>query len=667
MANLTAQQQLFLDYCLNGQVAEAEALLKAGVPPNTRDNLGRTALMLACMQGDTPELVALLLEYGANPALIDQEGRTAIDYATQAQAQESLRLLQGYPKKPVPSANPLPTNENTSSMDKNNVAKAPSTEVLEAILQVCDELKGLHPEVNPFIYFKKASVYLQMGRRHEAQKLLHITFETFKEAYGDATQAAHWRKEVKELYMQIIRLKASLQAEAIYENMWLYNEAYHLAEEPELRFEMREKRDELYRRFVNGALRLNDKKAAFLTDDLPLEEPEIVLPLIEGATGIFRFLHEAPQKGNLYLLHPYRRHVAYPFKHAYGALLEDKVNELVRILQHLGAQKIEIFHETLPPDPAADSDRPADFLYELHPTQRPHIPSDVVWYPYETEWQRMVKQRMQGAIFSAEFVCSIETLPTLSDEELDAIDKDLAMLMQEQEHASKRKKGKRSSKASIPKAEIHRPALQYRIRVHFSPLDALTADIKMEEIPTIDVQLLRQGQLTPPDVTTSFKEERKETASPTPVSGKDTRVEPIVPKEDNESAPAPPVKTVEEKAEEPLVPPPIRRDRPEVEDVLAQKKAKAKENGDKKDAAGSNNKNNNAQPTEETQTHPGNFIQSLTQEEKFYFEMLQHAYQDGEISADIRKVLDRRRERLQISLERAQELEEVVKKYYSPQ
>ncbi|NIK74072.1 hypothetical protein FHS56_001585 [Thermonema lapsum] len=667
MTALSTRQQLFLDYCLNGQVSEAEALLKEGISANTHDSLGRTALMLACMQADATDLVALLLAYGADPTLTDQEGLSAFDYATQAQAHESLHLLHTY--KTPPSINA--ENEIPLTMEKSTSAKPMPIETLEAILQVCDELKGLHPEVNPFIYFKKASVYLQMNKRHEAQKLLKITLETFKEAYGEATQASHWSRRVKELYMQIIRLQAGLHPEALYENMWLYNEAYHLAEEPELRFEMRERRDELYERFVNSPMQLSGKKAVFITEDLPLEEPEIILPLIEERRGVFRFLHRAPQKGELYLLHPYRRHVAYPFSYAYGALLEDKVNELVRILQHLGAGKIEIFTETLHSDPAAEP-RPADYVYELNPTQRPHIPSDVVWYPYEAEWQRMVKQRMQGAIFSAELICSIEQLPTLSNEELDWIDKDLQTLTQIQGQSSKQKQGKRSNKAAVPKVEIYRPALQYRVRVHFSPLDSLTGDIKMEEIPTIDVQLLRQEHPQSPDVAAFIK---KTETSPPPVSPKDTRIEPLIPKENGDIAFASSMPTPEERVEEPIQPPLIRRERPEAEDVLAEKKSKQKAEDKEEapskpsndEASNEDKKSATSSKTSEDKEEVRSFIQSLTQEEKFYFEMLQHAYQDDEISADIRKVLDRRRERLQIPLKRAQELEEVVKKYYRTQ
>ncbi len=40
--------------------------------------------------------------------------------------------------------------------------------------------------------------------------------------------------------------------------------------------------------------------------------------------------------------------------------------------------------------------------------------------------------------------------------------------------------------------------------------------------------------------------------------------------------------------------------------------------------------------------------------------MLQHAFQDGVISEDVRKVLERRRTRFKISAERAEELERLM-------
>ncbi|KAH6612778.1 hypothetical protein B0J18DRAFT_65904 [Chaetomium sp. MPI-SDFR-AT-0129] len=67
-------------------------LLKHGVPPNERDELGRTALHVAASQGDE-SLVSLLLRYGADPAICDLRGQTALYTAVEGGFGEVVELL----------------------------------------------------------------------------------------------------------------------------------------------------------------------------------------------------------------------------------------------------------------------------------------------------------------------------------------------------------------------------------------------------------------------------------------------------------------------------------------------------------------------------------------------------------------------------------------------
>lgn len=67
---------------LNRQSANVRLLLEKGVDPNRKDARGSTPLMVA-FQGrrPSPEIVKLLLEAGANPAIADNTGLKARDFA----------------------------------------------------------------------------------------------------------------------------------------------------------------------------------------------------------------------------------------------------------------------------------------------------------------------------------------------------------------------------------------------------------------------------------------------------------------------------------------------------------------------------------------------------------------------------------------------------------
>ncbi len=100
-ASLTPEEleQLYYDAAREGHEALLAEFLRQGCDPNRPDSrgfppiilaayngqaandMGRTPLMFAVMFG-RKAMVELLLEAGANPALADMEGHTALDLAT---------------------------------------------------------------------------------------------------------------------------------------------------------------------------------------------------------------------------------------------------------------------------------------------------------------------------------------------------------------------------------------------------------------------------------------------------------------------------------------------------------------------------------------------------------------------------------------------------------
>ena len=92
MAGGTATEQ-FLQAARSGQVETLQRLLAQGVAINTRDNKGNTALMLAVTHRQLPA-VRILLDSGADPALVNNEGLTALRLARQMELPDMVQLLQ---------------------------------------------------------------------------------------------------------------------------------------------------------------------------------------------------------------------------------------------------------------------------------------------------------------------------------------------------------------------------------------------------------------------------------------------------------------------------------------------------------------------------------------------------------------------------------------------
>ena len=76
----SALEQVLRDAARAGRAVQVEALARQGVALDSRDSAGRTALMLAAMNGHT-RVVQKLLALGANAALLDAQGQSAAQQA----------------------------------------------------------------------------------------------------------------------------------------------------------------------------------------------------------------------------------------------------------------------------------------------------------------------------------------------------------------------------------------------------------------------------------------------------------------------------------------------------------------------------------------------------------------------------------------------------------
>ena len=140
-----------------------------------------------------------------------------------------------------------------------------------------------------------------------------------------------------------------------------------------------------------------------------------------------------PQNGCTYLQHPLMQNLYFEVNSFHQSMLERKQNELLRILESLGAYRasVEIRHEQEEVvNRTRDShwDASADVRYvtgavsrntsgELHasassfqrakkdwtfnPPPHPALPEDLVFYPSEETWQQLAKSVLRGGLKSA--------------------------------------------------------------------------------------------------------------------------------------------------------------------------------------------------------------------------------------------------------------------------
>jgi ankyrin repeat protein len=93
-ARSKAGETALMEAAIRGDVAGAKLLLDKGADVNAADHRGYTALLLAAQyDGDSPELLRLLLAHGADPTAV-AEGETALSLASKRGETEVTKLLR---------------------------------------------------------------------------------------------------------------------------------------------------------------------------------------------------------------------------------------------------------------------------------------------------------------------------------------------------------------------------------------------------------------------------------------------------------------------------------------------------------------------------------------------------------------------------------------------
>ena len=214
-----------------------------------------------------------------------------------------------------------------------------------------------------------------------------------------------------------------------------------------------------------------------------------------------------PVANQLYVGHPYLPAKYIPFENYELELIEDKVREFCQVMQYLGATEIDIecinsssnnqythinqkasggvSYKVASVQASGERDRTKKFIEDIsqsinlhqkfYPKARPSLPVDLVWYPNEPSWQRLYKQRMQGAIREHEERIETKKSQVVENSELKKISAEVKWLFLQANG--------NWEQSMEEKFEAHENAI-LAIHVKFAPIESLQGETASNGTPS---------------------------------------------------------------------------------------------------------------------------------------------------------------------------------------
>ncbi len=162
---------------------------------------------------------------------------------------------------------------------KTQIEKAKSQNDWENIITICEQHSD-NPDLLPFNYFYKALSYYNLNKQAESVRFFQICKDTFNEKFGGIANKQNWNNALTELFYQITLYDAKLNElnHNFYNALWKYNECLNLVTNIETKYDIKEKRDKLYLNFVQNIDNINfDNRKVLLFAD---DFPSIKTPNI---------------------------------------------------------------------------------------------------------------------------------------------------------------------------------------------------------------------------------------------------------------------------------------------------------------------------------------------------------------------------------------------------
>lgn len=90
---LSQDEETFLDAAIFGDEDVIEKIIAKNINVNVQDDVGNTALILACMEGHV-KVVELLIKANADKSIVNKHGNDALFYAKQKNYIDIIKLIE---------------------------------------------------------------------------------------------------------------------------------------------------------------------------------------------------------------------------------------------------------------------------------------------------------------------------------------------------------------------------------------------------------------------------------------------------------------------------------------------------------------------------------------------------------------------------------------------
>ena len=317
--------------------------------------------------------------------------------------------------------------------------------------------KNYNNGVIPFqeYYFHIIDALLKLKRYNEAEK----HFFSFHEKYIQYNIGDRDFVNIAEYYI-LTRTLLTI-ADENYNDVYLTASLYQYLSEDSSKDFSKEKNDN-YNTYIANFNKIDYNKRRIITTSRTTQlfrSDHITLLNIDNLPDI-KFPITHPKQDHTYICHPYKTDTYLPIEDYDKELLSDHINEFCYLLQCLGATSISVenvkgesndrsSHTNMQIDAGAKykknsaginieyDSRDRNFSkntlkigrnQHFNPTKKPFVPEDLVWFPHQVAWQRLVQQRMDGNLLSHSEYMSSSEQKIISNSEMIKINGELDVL-----------------------------------------------------------------------------------------------------------------------------------------------------------------------------------------------------------------------------------------------